>query len=344
MSVLFLMGAKDSQQVSESLSGLEKFLSNWATTIDTLESKAAAIEERIIKESQVRDDMIKTLSNIEKTLVDMNERLKKVEKLPTFFSEMPTETLGKTLRFYNETIAELKKQIEDQRVVTAVLEKRYQEAQRPLEPLMKEVADVRKQIIDVSQKIDQNTVSIDDIQKHLQSTIVDTVTVTLQEYEKVFSYLAQRIEILEKHTGVTTAVKAAEGEEKPKTAPEGEEHKEGAEVAEAAKEGKPPTPPKTPEEEGFQDIGQGFYIKNVKFEPFGSSTTLVGDMKNHAKKDYSIATFTIRVYNVEELLIGSDDFSIKGFKDGEVKTFKQIITGVEPKKIISYSINFNKPY
>lgn len=346
MSVLFLMGAKDSQQVGESLSGLEKFLSNWVATMDNLESKVTAIEERIAKDSQVREDIIKALSNIEKNLVDLNERMKKVEKLPTFFSEMPTETLGKTLRFYNETIAELKKQIEEQQVITSVLEKKYQEAHKPLEPVMKEIANVRKQIIDVSQKVDQNTVSIDDIQKHLQSTIVDTVTVTLQEYEKVFSYLAQRIESLEKHTGITATVKTAEGEgeEKPKTTPEGAEHKEGAEVSETVKEGAPTTPQKTPEDEGFQDIGHGFYIKNVRFEPFGSSTTLIGEMKNYTNKDYSIAEFAVKVYSPEDSLIGSDDFSIKGFKNGEVKTFKQIITGVGPKKIFSYSITFNKPY
>lgn len=349
MAVLFLlvlseanvMGAKDSQQVIESLGGLEKSLSSWVASMDTLENKIAAIEGKVAKESQAREDLIKTLSSIEKLLADINVRIQKVEKGTAFFTEMPTETLGKTLRFYNEAIAELKKRIEDQQVITSILEKRYQEAQKPLEPVKKELADVRKQIIDISQKIDQQAVITDDIQKNLQSTIVDSVTVTLQEYEKVFGYLAQRIESLEKHTGLTTTTEVAGKEEKPKAEPEGAKQQE---EAEAAKESAPATPPKTPEEDGFQDIGQGFYVKNLRFEPFGSSATLIGEMKNYSNKDYSIAGFTVKVYNSEDLLLGSDDFSIKGFKNGEIKTFKQIITGVEPKKIASYAINFNKPY
>lgn len=349
MSVLFLIGAKDFQQVSDSLSELEKFLSGWVATMDKMENKVATIEERLAKESQTTETLLKTLSNIEKHLAEMNVRLKEVEKLPTFFSEMPTETLGKTLRFYNETLADLKKQIEDQQVITAVLEKKYQEAQKPLEPVMKEIADVRKHVTDVVGKVEQNAATIDEIRKNLETTIVESVTATLQEYEKIFMTLAHRIEELEKHTGITTTVEAAEEEEKPKT----EEERKGAErheeVAEAeveaeAKEAAPTAPEKTPEEEGFQDVGQGFYVKNVRFEPFGSSATLIGDMKNYSKEDYSIAEFTIKVYNPEDLLIGDDDFSIKGFKKGEVKTFRQIITGVEPKKIFSYSITFNKPY
>ena len=344
MSVLFLMGAKDSKQVIESLGGLEKSLSSWVASMDNLENKLVALEERLTKESQAKEDLIKMLSSIEGQLSDMNVRMQKVEKTATFFTEMPTETLGKTLKFYNEGIAELKKRLEDQQVITSVLEKKYQEAQRPLEPLMKEIADVRKQVIDISTKVDQQAATIDDMQKNLKSTIVESITVTLQEYEKIFMTLAQRVENLEKHTGVTTTGEVAEKEEKAKTEQEGAKSAAGGEAAEA-KEAAPTTAPqKTPEEEGFQDIGQGFYVKNVRFEPFGSSATLIGEMKNYSNKDYSIAGFTIKVYNSAELLLGSDDFSIKGFKNGEIKTFKQIITGVEPKKIASYSINFNKPY
>jgi predicted nucleic acid-binding Zn-ribbon protein len=353
ISVLFLMGAKDFEQVSKSLSGLEEFLSSWSTSMEGLEDKVAVLEERMAEETQAKKDILKSLSSIENHLAEMNVRLKSVEKLPTFFSEMPTETLGKTLRFYNETIADLKKQIENQQVITAVLEKKYQEAQRPLEPVKKEIEEVRKQVVDLSQKADQNALTIEGVQKNLESSIVESVTVTLQEYEKIFMTLAQRIESLEEHAGVTTTVEVAETEEEPEAVEhEGAEHGEHVghgehaghgEVAEA-EEAAPAVPEKTPEEEGFQDIGSGFYVKNITFEPFGSSTTLIGDMKNHTNKDYSIAEFTIKVYNPDDLLLGSDDFSIKGFKKGEVKTFKQIITGVRPKKIIYYSINFKKPY
>ncbi|HHT9125392.1 MAG TPA: hypothetical protein ACFYD6_06170 [Candidatus Brocadiia bacterium] len=343
ISALFLMGAKDSKQVIESLGGLEKSLSSWVESMDNLENKIVALEERLTKESQAKEDLLKALASIEKHIADIGERIQKVEKTTTFFTEMPTETLGKTLRFYNEAIAELKKRLEDQQVITAVLEKKYQEAQKPLEPVMKDVADVRKQVTDLSQKVDQQATTIDNVQKNLQSSIVDSVTSTLKEYEKIFMTLAQRIENLEKQAGVTTTAEVAEKkEEESKTKPEGAKEEE---VAEAEKETTPTiVPPKTPEEEGFQDIGQGFYVKNVRFEPFGSSATLMGDMKNYSNKDYSIASFTVKVYNSDELLVGSDDFSIKGFKNGELRPFKQIITGVEPKKIASYSISFNKPY
>lgn len=354
-SALFLTGAKDYKPIGESLGELEKFLSGWVAAMDNVEAKVANIEGRLAQEAKTMEDLSRMLSSIERNISDMNERLKKVEKLPTFFSEMPTETLGKTLRFYNESIAELKKQIEEQSVITSVLEKRYQEAQKPLEPLMREIEGVRNDITNIVQRVDNNAATIEEFQKNIQATVMEPVTAALQQNEKVFLALSERIGALEEQTGlaVAEAVEAEKAEEAPPEAEHEAEHgaaehgaeaHEGAEAEEVAKEAAAAEPEKTPEEEGYQDIGQGFYIKNVKFDSFGSSTKLSGELKNYSKTNYSVASFTIKVYNTEDLLIGRDDFTVHGFKHNTAQKFEQIITGVGPEKIFSYSITFNKPY
>lgn len=49
---------------------------------------------------------------------------------------------------------------------------------------------------------------------------------------------------------------------------------EGTETVEVVKEHVP-----TPEEEGFQEIGDGFYVRNVRLLPFGSSSQIKGEIK-----------------------------------------------------------------
>jgi hypothetical protein len=107
----------------------------------------------------------------------------------------------------------------------------------------------------------------------------------------------------------------------------------GTETAEVAKERVV-----TPEEEGFQEIGDGFYMRNVIISPFGSSSQIKGEIKNFSERDRSIATFAIRIFNASDMLLFTQDFSIKTFRKGENRTFNEIISGYAPVEIARYEI------
>ena len=100
----------------------------------------------------------------------------------------------------------------------------------------------------------------------------------------------------------------------------------------------------TPEEEGYKDIGDGFYIRNVNLYLFGSSSQIKGDIKNYSEKDWSIATFVIRVYNASNFQLFTQDFSVKTFKKGEVRTFNEIISGYSPLDIARYEVEPKRRY
>ena len=86
---------------------------------------------------------------------------------------------------------------------------------------------------------------------------------------------------------------------------------EGTETAAIAKERIP-----TPEEEGFKEMEDGFYIRNVNLFPFGSSSQIKGDIKNFSDRDRSIAAFTIKVYNASDMLPIYAGFFNQDFQEG----------------------------
>jgi hypothetical protein len=95
--------------------------------------------------------------------------------------------------------------------------------------------------------------------------------------------------------------------------------------------------------EGFENIGSGFFVKNVSFDSFGSSSTVTGEIKNNSKKDYYLATFVMRIYS-NYGMITNFDFSVRRFKSGDIKPFKEIITGARPVDIDRYEIVLKKFY
>jgi len=95
--------------------------------------------------------------------------------------------------------------------------------------------------------------------------------------------------------------------------------------------------------EGFENIGSGFFIRNVSFDSFGSSSTVTGEIKNNSKKDYHLATFVMKIYSNYGMIINFD-FSVRRFKSGDIKPFKEIITGARPVDIDRYEIVLKKFY
>jgi len=94
---------------------------------------------------------------------------------------------------------------------------------------------------------------------------------------------------------------------------------------------------------GFENLGSGFFIRNVSFDSFGSSSTVTGEIKNNSKKDYNLATFVMKIYG-NYGMITDFDFSLRRLKSGDIKPFKEIITGVLPVDIAKHEIVLKKFY
>jgi hypothetical protein len=96
--------------------------------------------------------------------------------------------------------------------------------------------------------------------------------------------------------------------------------------------------------EGFEGVGNGFYAGNISFNPFGSSSSVTGDIKNNSENDFYNASFVMKVYSKAYGIITSLDFSVRSINSGDTKAFEELITGVQPVDIDRYEITFKSSY
>jgi len=255
------------------------------------------------------------------------------------------DSFGKTFDVLKKLLSDITKRVEDQEIKTSVLEKRYQEAQRPLEPIKKAIEDLNKLVTDKLGEQEKKITSLEDSIKTRVASL-DSTMKTFEGQTKAFSDLEMRMKKVEKAGGVSPGtataeappvaqVQAAMGTETVKVA----EGTETASIAEVAKEHIP-----TPEEQGFKEMEDGFYIRNVNLFPFGSSSQIKGEIKNFSDRDRSIATFTIKIYNATDMVLFTQDFSIKTFKKGDIRMFSEIVSGYTPLDIAKYEIMPKRRY
>jgi hypothetical protein len=96
--------------------------------------------------------------------------------------------------------------------------------------------------------------------------------------------------------------------------------------------------------EGFEGVGNGFYVGNVSFDGFGSSSAVTGNIKNNSENDFYNASFIMKVYSKSYGMITSLDFSVRRINSGDTKAFEEIISGVQPVDIDRYEITFKSSY
>ena len=96
--------------------------------------------------------------------------------------------------------------------------------------------------------------------------------------------------------------------------------------------------------EGFEGVGNGFYVGNVSFDRFGSSSSVAGNIKNNSENDFYNASFVLKVYNKAYGMITSLDFSVRSINSGDTKAFEEIIAGVQPVDIDRYEVTFKSSY
>ncbi|HHT9144765.1 MAG TPA: hypothetical protein ACFYD4_03650 [Candidatus Wunengus sp. YC61] len=329
-----------SQEVLKELDDFQRSLSNWMKNLDTMGSQFTTLQKNVSESLAPLKEFDKMMKGIDEKL---NNNISKMESLEKTASVAEVkgmlDSFGKTFDVLKKLLSDLTKRVEDQEVKAAVLEKRYQEAQRPLDPIKKAIEDLNKLVTDKLGEQEKKITSLEDSLKTRVASL-DSSMKTFDGQMKTVSDLEIRMKKVEKKSGgsagTTTAevppvaqVQAAMGTETVKVAV----GTETTAVAEVAKEHIP-----TPEEEGFKEMEDGFYIRNINLFPFGSSSQIKGEIKNFSDRDRSIATFTIKVYNASDTLLFTQDFSIKTFKKGDIRAFSEIISGYTPLDIARYEI------
>ncbi len=343
------------QQVMKELDEFQRALSNWMKNFETIGSQVSALQKSVSESLTPLKDFEKTARGIDDRLNSIITRMENVEKTSSVAEvKAALDSFNKTFDVLKKLLSDLTKRVEDQEIKTTVLEKRYQEAQRPLEPIKKAIEDLSKLVSEKVGEQDKKIAVVEDGNK-TRLTSLDATVKTIDEKLKSLYEMDARVRKLERGGAIGTAGTATtiaavapaapSGTPAPpqtKVAAESETAKKPEAVAETAEEAKERVP--TPEEEGFKEIGDGFYMRNVNLTLFGSSSQIKGEIKNMSDRDRSIAMFVVRVYNAADTVLFTQDFSIKTFKKGEVRTFNEIISGYTPIEIARYQIEPKRRY
>lgn len=339
LSLFLLVGTVQAQEdIVGPLGQFERSLAKWMRSMETMVARIDALEKKVEELSGgINPELTRTLSEIADSVsalrTDMsgfNARITRIEDaLGGASAENPMVTFGRTLKTLKKNMSELTKRIQEQEVVASVLQSKYADYMRPLEPI-KKTLDEHKALLEALAK---ETTAQKEKTTMLETALADRLAIlddflaNSEKQMKTLDVLAKRVANLESNAGITPPEELYTEEET-------------AEVAKAAAE--EAAKPKTPEEEGFQSIGKGFYVRNVRFRPFGSSSKVSGEIKNLSDEDYRYAIFNITVYDLDNVLVSDHDFTLKGLKRGVTKSFNFALTGAEPGNISRYAIRFKR--
>ncbi|MGR3317721.1 MAG: hypothetical protein ACUZ8O_04505 [Candidatus Anammoxibacter sp.] len=302
-------------------------LSDWMNKIDNLAKKIDGIERDI----DSINDSFETFKEKEKLLEDFFSRIKTLEQMGS----------GQTMETLKTGLSELRKVVEDQQVMTAVLEKKYRQAQRPLKPLQDAIEEQKELIAKLVAKIE-------DQDKKLQSfsDIIEKKVKPLEDLTKKFD---EKMVSIEKLTKIISGVNKEGGDIDSKLIASLFGLTDTKGTGTVVKDTSPPKDEKKKfsikdilTAQGFKDIGGDFFVKDIKFKSFGSSVEVSGVVMNNSKKNYNIANMRIFVYGKRDSFIRSQDFYVKGIKKGNVGSFKEIISGVRIYDVKKYAIAFGK--
>ena len=89
---------------------------------------------------------------------------------------------------------------------------------------------------------------------------------------------------------------------------------------------------------GFEDIGRGFFTKNVRFNQFGNNVLFTGEMANKSDKNYRFAKFKLEIYDDKDLLIKEEEFTIPDIPKDTTRNFEAMLLGIEISLIHRYVI------
>ncbi len=336
--IFFLFGFNGSSNAAsliEDLKSFEESLGEWVTQTNELNKRLSELEdEREAREKQIVD-YNQSITNIEDLITDLNAKVDKVAKMSSLKGvKNIVKSFEGTLDVFKKRFSKLAKRIEDQEVKTAVLERIYKTSQKPVETVMQAVDEQKEVVNKLAKRLAEQQKTLLTIKEGLknQTTPTETLVKGIEELNARLSNLESGV-VVRKTEEIVERKPEAEIKEKVE-APK--------EKAEAPKEVAKAPIKETIEVKGFIDIGRGFFIKNIEFKPFGSSTYASGEIMNKSDRDHGIAEFKFQVYNKEDVLLESHRFSIGSLRRDSTKAFEEVIVGVKPKNIAKYAVFFSE--
>ena len=333
---------------SDILKDLDKFqqsLGDWVTQIEELNSRISNLESGKASSEKQAEELNQGLANIENLLSDMGAKVERVENMSSLegVKEIVKSFEG-TLNVFKKRFSKLANRIEDQEVKTSVLERMYKTANKPLETLMQAIDEQKSVINKLGDKLVKQEELILSMKESLQKqtspdeSLVSGIEELNSRLSKLESgVLVQAVTEHGKHEVEGHAAASAGHHEEAKHAAAPTEHHEEAMHAAAPTEHHE-EPQAHVEKTVLIDIGEGFFVKNIKFKPFGSSSQISGEIMNKSDKDHGMVDFKALAYDKENIPLGDQGFSLYGFSKGMTKPFEEIIVGVISKEINKYSI------
>jgi uncharacterized coiled-coil protein SlyX len=333
---------------SDILKDLDKFqqsLGDWVTQIEELNSRISNLESGKASSEKQAEELNQGLANIENLLSDMGAKVERVENMSSLegVKEIVKSFEG-TLNVFKKRFSKLANRIEDQEIKTSVLERMYKTANKPLETLMQAIDEQKSVINKLGDKLVKQEELILSMKESLQKqtspdeSLVSGIEELNSRLSKLESgVLVQAVTEHGKHEVEEHAAASAGHHEEAKHAAAPTEHHEEAMHAAAPTEHHE-EPQAHVEKTGLIDIGEGFFVKNIKFKPFGSSSQISGEIMNKSDKDHGMIDFKALAYDKENIPLGDQGFSLYGFSKGMTKPFEEIIVGVISKEINKYSI------
>ena len=341
--MLFFPGTVGFSDILKDLEQFQTSLGDWVTQIEELNGRISNLEgDKASREKQTAE-LNQSLANIEDLLSNMDAKVERVENMSSLegVKEIVKSFEG-TLNVFKKRFAKLANRMEDQEVKTAVLERMYKTANKPLDTLMQALDEQKNVISKLGNKLEKQEELILSMKESLQKQSSPDESL-VRGIEELYSRLSK----LESGVLVQAATEHGKHEEE-KHAAAG--HHEGAEHAaapaghhEEAKHAAAPAehheePQAHGEKTDLIDIGEGFFVKNIKFEPFGSSSQISGEIINKSDRDHGMTDFKVQAYDKENVPLGDQGFSVYGFNKGTTKPFEEIIVGVISKEISKYAI------
>ena len=333
---------------SDILKDLDKFqqsLGDWVTQIEELNSRISNLESGKASSEKQAEELNQGLANIENLLSDMGAKVERVENMSSLegVKEIVKSFEG-TLNVFKKRFSKLANRIEDQEVKTSVLERMYKTANKPLETLMQAIDEQKSVINKLGDKLVKQEELILSMKESLQKQTSpdESLVIGIEELNSRLSklesgVLVQAVTEHGKHEVEEHAAASAGHHEEAKHAAAPTEHHEETMHAAAPTE-QHEEPQAHVEKTGLIDIGEGFFVKNIKFKPFGSSSQISGEIMNKSDRDHGMIDFKTLAYDKENIPLGDQGFSLYGFSKGMTKPFEEIIVGVISKEINKYSI------
>ena len=94
--------------------------------------------------------------------------------------------------------------------------------------------------------------------------------------------------------------------------------------------------------QGYNNLGKGFYSKDISFSLYGSSVRVSGTILNASGKDHSIADIKVMLFDENNNLLWEQGVSILSITNGNSINFNELLTAGSSENIKKYAVVLKK--